>query len=82
MAILRMGMGVAAAATVLIGVIGCSVSADGDSAPAAPNQVEPVPDRIVRLEVGTVIHPDGTVEYRGSNVPIDVSTLLEAPTGQ
>lgn len=75
MAIRRVGMSIAAAAAVLIGVMGCSVPS-GDSTAVAPTQVERAPDRSVTLEVGTVIHPHGTVEYAERTVTLEVGILI------
>lgn len=72
----RVGISVVAAAAVLSGILGCSASPEGDSTPTAPNLVKPAPDRNLTLEVGTVIHPDGTIEYRGRNVTLEVGTVI------
>ena len=78
MAIQRVAMSAAAAAAVLIGVVGCSVSPQEDSTTITPSKAESAPDRNVTLDVGTIIHPDGTVEYVDRNVTLDVGTVIHA----
>ncbi|MDR6906080.1 hypothetical protein J2X63_001766 [Agromyces sp. 3263] len=75
MVLQRVGMSVAAAAVVLIGVVGCSVAPQQEDAKTTtPNQA--APDRNLTLDVGTVIYPDGTVEYVGRNVTLGVGAVI------
>ncbi|MGW4928631.1 hypothetical protein ACWEOH_05690 [Agromyces sp. NPDC004153] len=77
MAKIQSGLSIMAIAVAMVGLVGCTApESDEASTTPAPSSTS---NRNVTLDVGHIIHPDGTVEYPARNVNLEVGTILEAP---
>lgn len=73
---LRAGLVAAAVALALTGVGGCAADTEDEIARSGDSSA---PTRDLNLDVGVIIHADGTHEYPETNVTLGVERVLPAP---